>query len=78
MEKTTQEMMNDLHSKMQKSWDSKPQHPFKIGDDVEWFDGPGSIIKYYGTIVKLNKKTALIRDDDAFEQLIKIKDLNWT
>ena len=50
----------------------------KLGDEVEWFDGAGSIVKNYGTIVKLNKKTALVRDDDEYEQFIKLKELNWT
>ncbi len=50
----------------------------KVGDKVEWYEDRYSSFKQYGAIIKLNKKTARVRDDDAFEHILKLDSLNWS
>lgn len=56
----------------------KTKLQFKVGDQVEWFDGKYSSIKNYGTIIRLTPKHAEVRDTDAYEGLVKLTELNWS
>ncbi|MDA3790515.1 MAG: hypothetical protein PF503_18735 [Desulfobacula sp.] len=54
----------------------------KVGNKVEWFSDRYSVIKNYGTIVKMGKATAKtpqakVRDQDGFESWVPVRELNW-
>ena len=51
---------------------------FKAGEEVEWFEDKYSSIKQYGAIVKVNKKTTRIMDEDGYIHLVKLTQLNWS
>ncbi len=48
---------------------------FKVGTKVKWIQANFSKLKKCGAIIKINKRTALVRDDHGYEFPLKLDTL---
>ena len=51
---------------------------FNLYDEIEWYEDKYSVIKYYGHIIKINKVTAIIIEEETGGKVkVRLDNLNW-